>query len=93
VLLHCHQQKGTTKLWIVSQLLHNLTGCDLFPKPCSSLDTVIDHDYILVLGQGKVLEFGSPADLLKSGGAFSQMVDDTGEINANELRQRAFNRR
>ena len=55
------------------------------------LDTVIDHDYILVLGQGKVLEFGPPADLLrKSGGAFSTMVDDTGEITAKDLRQRAF---
>lgn len=56
------------------------------------LDTVIDHDYILVLGQGKVLEFGPPADLLRSGGAFSTMVDDTGEISSNDLRQRAFRR-
>lgn len=57
------------------------------------LDTVIDHDYILVLGQGKVLEFGSPADLLKkSAGAFRTMVDDTGEVTANELRQRAFSK-
>jgi ATP-binding cassette, subfamily C (CFTR/MRP), member 4 len=29
------------------------------------LDTVIDCDYILVLGQGRVLEFGSPAELLR----------------------------
>jgi len=56
------------------------------------LDTVIDHDYILVLGQGKVLEFGPPADLLRSGGAFSTMVDDTGDISSNDLRQRAFRR-
>jgi ABC-type multidrug transport system fused ATPase/permease subunit len=54
------------------------------------LDTVIEHDYILVLGQGKVLEFGSPADLLRSGGAFSKMVDDTGEVTARDLRRRAF---
>ena len=47
------------------------------------LDTVIDYDYILVLGQGEVLEFGSPAELLladnsDSGGVFARMVDDTG---------------
>jgi len=55
------------------------------------LDTVIDHDYILVLGQGKVLEFGTPSDLLRTtGGAFFTMVEDTGETTANELRQRAF---
>mmetsp|Transcript_107829 Transcript_107829/g.220103 ORF Transcript_107829/g.220103 Transcript_107829/m.220103 type:complete len:1402 (+) Transcript_107829:151-4356(+) len=55
------------------------------------LDTVIDHDFILVLGRGKVLEFGPPADLLKkSGGAFFTMVQDTGETTANELKERAF---
>jgi ATP-binding cassette subfamily C (CFTR/MRP) protein 4 len=56
------------------------------------LDTVIDHDYILVLGQGKVLEFGSPAELLRTNGSFSTMVDDTGEISSKDLRQRAFRR-
>jgi ATP-binding cassette, subfamily C (CFTR/MRP), member 4 len=56
------------------------------------LDTVIEYDYILVLGQGKVIEFGSPADLLRSGGAFSKMVDDTGEVTSRALRQRAFNK-
>jgi ATP-binding cassette subfamily C (CFTR/MRP) protein 4 len=60
------------------------------------LDTVIDHDYILVLGQGHVLEFGSPADLLKKGeedeeeGHFSSMVRDTGECMSRALRQRAL---
>jgi ATP-binding cassette subfamily C (CFTR/MRP) protein 4 len=54
------------------------------------LDTVIEHDYILVLGQSKVLEFGSPAELLRSGGMFSKMVEDTGDIMSKDLRQRAF---
>jgi len=55
------------------------------------LDTVIDHDYILVLGQGKILEFGPPSELLRNqNGAFFSMVEDTGETTANELRQRAF---
>jgi ABC-type multidrug transport system ATPase subunit len=66
------------------------------------LDTVIDCDCILVLGQGRVLEFGSPAELLRRSpsnnddgistgvGSFASMVQDTGETTARELRQRAF---
>lgn len=54
------------------------------------LDTIIDHDYVLVLGLGKVLEYGPPAELIRSGGTFSQMVDETGEAMAANLKQRAF---
>jgi ATP-binding cassette subfamily C (CFTR/MRP) protein 4 len=54
------------------------------------LDTVIDNDYILVLGNGHVLEFGSPADLLeKEHGHFASMVNDTGETMSRDLRRRA----
>ena len=54
------------------------------------LDTVIEHDYILVLGSGKVLEFGSPGQLLRSNGPFRKMVEDTGDIMSQDLLQRAF---
>jgi ATP-binding cassette subfamily C (CFTR/MRP) protein 4 len=54
------------------------------------LDTVIENDYIMVLGNGKLLEFGSPADLLRRDGAFASMVSDTGDAMANDLRQRAL---
>ena len=54
------------------------------------LDTVIDNDLILVLGGGKVLEFGSPAELIRAGGPFSSMVNDTGDAMAKELKQRAL---
>lgn len=55
------------------------------------LDTVIQNDYILVLGHGHVLEFGRPADLLeKENGHFSGMVRDTGESMAQDLRQKAL---
>ena len=55
------------------------------------LDTVIDSDYILVLGHGEVLEFGTPAELLRlEGGALASMVADTGESMSVDLRQRAF---
>ena len=62
------------------------------------LDTIIDFDYCLVLGGGRVLEFDTPANLIRrggesasgGGGAFASMVADTGEAMAGELRQRAF---
>eukprot|EP00549_Striatella_unipunctata_P000433 CAMPEP_0118721960 /NCGR_PEP_ID=MMETSP0800-20121206/31075_1 /TAXON_ID=210618 ORGANISM="Striatella unipunctata, Strain CCMP2910" /NCGR_SAMPLE_ID=MMETSP0800 /ASSEMBLY_ACC=CAM_ASM_000638 /LENGTH=939 /DNA_ID=CAMNT_0006630007 /DNA_START=841 /DNA_END=3660 /DNA_ORIENTATION=+ len=53
------------------------------------LDTVIDYDRILVLGEGRVLEYGSPAELLENpNGHFSSMVHDTGM--GGELRRRAM---
>ena len=56
------------------------------------LDTVIDYDKILVLGDGRVLEYGSPHELIERNGAFASMVNDTGEEMANTLRMRARNR-
>eukprot|EP00957_Ditylum_brightwellii_P157108 11957641-Ditylum_brightwellii.AAC.1 len=50
------------------------------------LDTIIDFDQILVFGQGEVLEYGSPRDLLAlEGGHFSSMIKDTGEQTEKEL--------
>lgn len=44
------------------------------------LATVVGYDRILVLGDGKVVEFGQPWELLqKEGGAFSEMVKQSGE--------------
>ena len=54
------------------------------------LDTVIENDYILVLGNGKVLEYGPPAQLIRSGGAFSKMVEDTGDFMSKDLSRRAL---
>jgi ABC-type multidrug transport system fused ATPase/permease subunit len=54
------------------------------------LDTVIDHDFILVLGGGKVLEYGSPAELIEMNGHFAHMIADTGDTSASDLRRRAL---
>lgn len=54
------------------------------------LDTVIDHDMILVLGQGKVLEYDTPANLIRSGGMFAKMIDDTGDAMSRDLKHRAL---
>jgi ATP-binding cassette, subfamily C (CFTR/MRP), member 4 len=53
------------------------------------LDTIIGYDKILVFGNGELLEFGSPHDLLEKGGHFRSMVDETGDMMAKELRARA----
>jgi len=58
------------------------------------LDTVIDSDFILVLGQGKLLEYGPPVMLLKKkDGHFSSMVQETGEVTAENLRRRALEKK
>eukprot|EP00550_Attheya_septentrionalis_P002538 CAMPEP_0198285332 /NCGR_PEP_ID=MMETSP1449-20131203/4662_1 /TAXON_ID=420275 /ORGANISM="Attheya septentrionalis, Strain CCMP2084" /LENGTH=1282 /DNA_ID=CAMNT_0043982737 /DNA_START=271 /DNA_END=4119 /DNA_ORIENTATION=+ len=58
------------------------------------LDTVIDSDRILVLGNGQVLEYGSPADLLsQENGHFTSMVNDTGEKMSRDLRQRCLQKK
>ncbi len=45
------------------------------------LTTVIDNDLILVLGKGKVLEFGTPSDLIALDGHLARMVNDAGISN------------
>jgi len=59
------------------------------------LRTVIDCDKILVLGSGRVVEFGSPFELLEDRTApfrsdsFFSMVNETGEESSGELRKLA----
>ncbi|KAM3068375.1 hypothetical protein ACMFMG_009513 [Clarireedia jacksonii] len=44
------------------------------------LSTIADFDKILVMGEGKVIEFGTPRDLIgKEGGVFKGMVEESGE--------------
>jgi ATP-binding cassette subfamily C (CFTR/MRP) protein 4 len=56
------------------------------------LDTIIDYDLILVLGDGKVQEFGAPRDLLAKGeaGYFASMVRNTGPAMSQMLTERAM---
>ena len=54
------------------------------------LDTIIDYDRILVLGEGKVLEFGTPFELLSNEeGHFLSMVKSTGPSMAQVLFEKA----
>ncbi|KAI3322302.1 ABC transporter [Xylariaceae sp. AK1471] len=43
------------------------------------LRTVVNYDKVVVLGAGRVLEYGSPAELYKSRGYFFDMVQHSGE--------------
>ena len=53
------------------------------------LRTVIDYDKILVLDKGKVLEFGTPLELINLNGTFRSMCEETGEYE--ELHAMATN--
>ena len=57
------------------------------------LNTIIDFDYVLVLGEGEVLEYGSPAELLNLKGAFSKMVQDTGDVISKKLHNSALDKK
>lgn len=43
------------------------------------LSTIADFDRILVMSEGKAVEFGTPAELLKLKGAFWEMVKESGD--------------
>ena len=50
------------------------------------LNTIIDYDKVLVISYGKVVEFDSPANLLRDQHShFSSMVAETGAENAASL--------
>ena len=73
--------------------MHACTVVSTIISIAHRLDSIIDYDKILVLGDGKVLEFGSPMELVKGGGVFLNMIEETGSETANELKRRALARR
>ncbi|KAJ3325430.1 hypothetical protein HDV06_004289 [Boothiomyces sp. JEL0866] len=57
------------------------------------LHTVIDYDYIMVLEAGRLVEFGSPSELLSKRGSdahFSKMVEEMGKQSADMLKRAVF---
>ena len=53
------------------------------------LQTIIDYDTLLVMGSGKLLEQGSPTELLGLDGAFASIVRAVGPAGEADLRRRA----
>ena len=51
------------------------------------LNTIMDYDVVLVMENGRAVEFGPPSSLLKkSSGIFTSLVESTGPESARELR-------
>ena len=53
------------------------------------LETVVDCDMVAVMSGGRVVESGSPGDLLEGMGEFASLVDATGPATSRNLRERA----
>ncbi len=43
------------------------------------LNTIADYDAIIVMQKGRIVEQGSPYELIQKGGTFSEMVNHTGK--------------
>lgn len=54
------------------------------------LDTIIENDFIAVMGNGTLLEYGTPAELIAEKGTFYSMVEDCGKEMADALKKRAI---
>lgn len=54
------------------------------------LDTIIDFDRVIVMDAGRVVEFDTPAELLREGGHFADLVRSTGPDTEARLREAAF---
>eukprot|EP00547_Thalassionema_nitzschioides_P011899 CAMPEP_0194264536 /NCGR_PEP_ID=MMETSP0158-20130606/47636_1 /TAXON_ID=33649 /ORGANISM="Thalassionema nitzschioides, Strain L26-B" /LENGTH=987 /DNA_ID=CAMNT_0039004779 /DNA_START=1005 /DNA_END=3965 /DNA_ORIENTATION=+ len=65
---------------LLQEELHRSFSGSTIISVAHRLDTVIESNYVIVLGEGKLLEYGEPAVLLeKTDGYFCSMVRDTGE--------------
>ena len=49
------------------------------------LNTVMDSDKVLVVDAGEVVEYDHPFELIKAGGFFKQLLDQTGSSTASAL--------
>ena len=54
------------------------------------LNTIMDYDTILVMDEGRAVEYGSPRELIEKQGVFSDLVNSTGEESAVALRRVAL---
>jgi ABC-type multidrug transport system fused ATPase/permease subunit len=53
------------------------------------LNTIMDNDFVLVMGDGRMVEMGPPAELLSRNGPFAELVDSTGSESSRALRSMA----
>ncbi|KAF9077569.1 P-loop containing nucleoside triphosphate hydrolase protein, partial [Rhodocollybia butyracea] len=62
---------------IIQQTLRHELGDVTLMTVAHRLATVMDFDRIMVLDEGRIAEFGSPAELLKEGGMFHALVNES----------------
>ena len=51
------------------------------------INTILDSDKIVVLDHGKVVEFDTPAELVRRRGAFFELVKEANLLNALSVTQ------
>jgi ATP-binding cassette subfamily C (CFTR/MRP) protein 1 len=51
------------------------------------INTILDSDRIIVLDHGKVAEFDTPAELVRSKGLFYELVKEANLLNALDVAQ------
>lgn len=77
---------GETDAFVQEMLRAQFVGTTLLTI-AHRLNTIMDYDVILVMDDGKAVEFGSPEELLRQeGGLFRSLVDSTGNQSATALR-------
>lgn len=52
------------------------------------LNTIADYDKVIVMSRGKIIEIGSPYQLIQGNGLFAEMVSHTGK-NADLIKKMA----
>ncbi|KAI9333150.1 P-loop containing nucleoside triphosphate hydrolase protein [Zopfochytrium polystomum] len=76
-----------TDAWIQKSLREDFAEATVLTI-AHRLNTVVDYDRVLVMGDGTVLEFDEPAVLLRrEGSVFGAMVGETGAANAALLKR------
>jgi ABC-type multidrug transport system fused ATPase/permease subunit len=77
---------GETDAFIQQMLRTRFAGATLVTV-AHRLNTIMDYDLILVMDSGRAAEVGSPAELLKKNGIFTELVNATGPESAKALRE------
>ncbi|KAJ3317011.1 Multidrug resistance-associated protein 5 [Boothiomyces sp. JEL0866] len=80
---------GESDKMIQTVIKEQLTGSTVI-SIAHRLNTIANFDRIIVLDQGKLVEFDSPHSLLQNPDSlFSKLVESTGEANSNAIRELA----
>lgn len=81
---------GDTDALIQGTIRSEFSNCTVLTV-AHRLNTIVDCDRVLVMASGRVVEFDSPANLLRDAAShLSGLVNETGVRSAQYLREAAF---